>query len=85
MSAATSTWASASGRSSRRSTGRVLVVDEIALRDTNTLEMGRLVLSKYGSHTEGIAVYGDSAGMNRSTAGKSDYAILYELGFRTRG
>ncbi len=62
--------------------GRVQVVDEIALRDTNTLEMGRLVLSKYGSHTEGIAVYGDSAGMNRSTAGKSDYAILYELGFR---
>lgn len=61
---------------------RVLVVDELALRDTNTLEMGRLLVSKYGSHPAGIAVYGDSAGMNRSTAGKSDYAILHGLGLR---
>ena len=62
--------------------GNVLVLDEIALRDTNTLEMGKAVLSKYGSHAQGMAIYGDSAGMNRSTAGKSDYAILYELGLK---
>ena len=60
----------------------VRVVDEIALKDTNTMEMGKAVLSKYGSHRQGIAVYGDAAGMNRSTAGKSDYAILFELGLR---
>jgi len=62
--------------------GHVRVVDEIALKDTNTMEMGKAVLSKYGSHRQGIAVYGDAAGMNRSTAGKSDYAILFELGLR---
>lgn len=61
---------------------RVWVIDEVALRDTNTAEMGNAVLTKYGSHRQGIAVYGDAAGMNRSTAGKSDYAILHELGFK---
>lgn len=60
---------------------KVWAVDEIALRDTNTAQMGKAVLSKYASHRPGIAVYGDAAGMNRSTAGKSDYAILRELGF----
>lgn len=61
---------------------KVWAIDEIALRDTNTAAMGRAVLSKYGSHRAGIAVYGDAAGMNRSTAGKSDYAILHELGLK---
>lgn len=60
--------------------GVARVVDEIALKNTNTLEMGRKVLSKYGSHARGLAIYGDAAGSNRSTSGKSDYAILAELG-----
>ncbi|MBI5588335.1 MAG: hypothetical protein HY889_08230 [Deltaproteobacteria bacterium] len=60
----------------------VWVVDELALRNTNTVEMGRAALERYGGHKSGVIVYGDSAGMNRSTAGKSDYALLSDLGFK---
>lgn len=60
----------------------VWVIDEILLRNTNTVEMGKEALSRYGGHKAGAIIYGDAAGMNRSTAGKSDYALLYELGFR---
>ncbi|MBI5238425.1 MAG: hypothetical protein HY887_08405, partial [Deltaproteobacteria bacterium] len=60
---------------------RINVFDEIALRNTNTLEMGRELLRRYGGHGKGIVVYGDAAGGARSTAGKSDYAILAQLGF----
>ncbi len=59
----------------------VRVVDEFARRNTNTVEMGRAVLARYGGHRGGIALYGDAAGMQRSTAGKSDYALLADLGF----
>lgn len=61
---------------------RVWVVDEIALRNTNTVEMGRELLSRYGSHRAGIIVHGDAAGSSRSTSGKSDYALLSELGIK---
>lgn len=60
----------------------VRVVDEVALRNTSTAEMGKAVLARYGAHKKGLAVYGDAAGMSRSTAGRSDYAILHELGLR---
>ncbi len=61
---------------------RVFVFDEIALRNTNTLEMGREFLRRYGGHGGGVIVYGDSAGSARSTTGKSDYVILSELGLK---
>lgn len=60
----------------------VKVIDELALRNTNTVEMGKEALRRYGSHKAGVIVYGDAAGMSRSTAGKSDYAILFDLGFK---
>lgn len=60
----------------------VWVVDEIMLRNANTMEMARQVLSRYGSHGAGIIVYGDAAGMSRSTTGRSDYAILFEMGLK---
>lgn len=59
----------------------VWVFDEVVLRNTNTMDMGREVLRRYGSHKAGFIVYGDSAGSARSTAGKSDYAILSGMGF----
>ncbi|MBE7416001.1 MAG: hypothetical protein HS130_12605 [Deltaproteobacteria bacterium] len=62
----------------------VRVLDEIALRNTNTAEMGRALLAKYGGHKAGLVVYGDAAGMSRSTAGMSDYAILDGMGLRTQ-
>lgn len=62
--------------------GHVRVVDEILLRNTNTVEMGKEALARYGGHRAGAVIYGDAAGMSRSTAGKSDYALLRELGFK---
>ncbi len=62
----------------------VWVVDEIVLRNTNTMEMAGELMRRYGtsdSRKHGIVIYGDAAGSARSTTGKSDYAILYEMGF----
>jgi hypothetical protein len=53
----------------------VRVVDEIVLRDTNTMAMSKEALRRFGGHRAGIIVYGAAAGMSRSTTGKSDYAI----------
>lgn len=59
----------------------VRVFDEVVLRGTSTMEMGREVLARYGGHAGGFRVYGDAAGSARSTTGATDYAILAELGF----
>jgi len=59
---------------------RVWVFDEIVLHNTNTVEMGREFLKRYGRHEAGVVVYGDSAGSARSTTGKTDYVLLSELG-----
>lgn len=59
---------------------RILVFDELALKNTNTVEMSKRAMSLYGNHDRGIVVYGDSAGGSRSTAGKSDYALMSEVG-----
>lgn len=61
---------------------RAWVFDEVVLRNTNTVEMGKEVLARYRNHKSGFIVYGDSAGSSRSTTGKSDYALLFELGFK---
>ena len=62
---------------------RVWVFDELVLRNTNTIEMGTELLKRYGAYltSPGIVIYGDSAGKARSTGGRSDLAILHELGF----
>jgi len=66
-----------------QSDGRtVLVFDEIALGPTSTIAMSKELKARYGGHTPGIIIYGDAAGGARSTAGKSDYAILGEFGFK---
>ncbi|MBI5562747.1 MAG: hypothetical protein HY894_07865 [Deltaproteobacteria bacterium] len=63
---------------------QVWVVDEIMLCGTSTAEMGKAALGRFGGHPGGVVVYGDAAGLARSTAGASDYAILQELGFRNQ-
>lgn len=62
----------------------VWVIDEIAQKNTNTAEMCRAFLARHGGHRAGLVVYGDAAGMSRSTAGKSDYAILFEMGLKVQ-
>ncbi len=61
---------------------RVWVFDEIVLRNASTVEMAQELLRRYGHHKKGLVVYGDSAGSQRSTTGRSDYAILLDMGFR---
>jgi protein-tyrosine-phosphatase len=56
------------------------VFDEICLRNTNTEEMTKEMLTRYPN--KNIIVYGDSAGSSRTTAGKSDYAIMAQLGLK---
>lgn len=64
--------------------GKVRVFDEVVLKDTNTVEMARETIRRYNGHKPGVIVYGDAAGSARSTTGKSDYAILGEMGFRNQ-
>ena len=60
----------------------VWVFDEVVLRNTNTVEMARTFLERYPHHSAGVLVYGDAAGNARSTTGKSDYALLFEMGLK---
>ena len=64
--------------------GLVEVFDEIVQRDTNTVEMAKELLRRYGPYKKNIIVYGDASGRNRSTAGKSDYALLFEMGLKNQ-
>lgn len=59
---------------------KVYCIDEIHQLNTNTPEMTREYLKRYGKYD--TIVYGDSSGSSRSTAGKSDYAIMAEMGLR---
>ncbi|MEK7880788.1 MAG: terminase family protein [Deltaproteobacteria bacterium] len=61
---------------------KIRVFDEVALRNTNTVDMARELLRRYEGHEEGFLIYGDAAGSARTTAGKSDYALLLEMGFK---
>lgn len=60
---------------------KVWVVDEIALRNATTMEMAVEVLKRYGNHTAGFIVYGSAVGTIKASTGKSDYAILKDMGF----
>lgn len=60
---------------------KVWAFDEIALRNATTMEMAVEVLKRYGNHRAGFIVYGSAVGTIRSTAGKSEYAILKDMGF----
>jgi hypothetical protein len=45
------------------------------------MDMGMEILRRYGSHKKGFIVYGSAAGTVRGAAGKSEYAIMKDLGF----
>ncbi len=59
----------------------VWVIDEVVLHNTNTVDMAMEVRRRYDTRKLRVIVYGDAAGASRSTAGKSDYALLSECGF----
>jgi len=58
-------------------------VDEVAQRNSNTLRMGQEVMKRYGQHPAEFVLHGSAVGAIASY-GKSDYALLMDLGFRKR-
>lgn len=59
--------------------GLIYVFDEIVQPDTDTYHMAHEARQRLNGYR--TIVYGDSAGKARSTAGKTDYAILQDYGF----
>jgi hypothetical protein len=58
--------------------GRVVVVDEIFLRHSSTMDAAKAFLKRYGSHRAGVVIYGDAAGAHQQTTGASDYDVIRE-------
>ena len=58
--------------------GRVVVVDEIFLRHSTTVDAAKTFLKRYGEHRAGVVVYGDAAGAHAQTTGASDYDVIKE-------
>lgn len=62
--------------------GIVRIIDEIILPNSNTREVCREFISRYGGHQGELYVYGDATGRARSTAADqavwSDYEIIAE-------
>ena len=61
--------------------GKVWVFDEVSIRNATTMDMAIEILKKYGNHHGGFVVYGSAAGIIRASTGKSEYAILKDMGF----
>ncbi|MFQ5471986.1 MAG: terminase gpA endonuclease subunit, partial [Dehalococcoidia bacterium] len=59
---------------------KVWCFDEVTRRNATTTDMAMEILRRYGSHKRGFTIYGSAAGTAR-TAGKTEYAILKDLGF----
>ena len=58
----------------------VWAIDELKIRNSNTVRMGAETIRRYGNHKAGLVVYGSAAGADRTGGGRSDYAILSDLG-----
>ena len=55
------------------------VFGEMVIKNSNTPEMCRQLLEKYGNHRAGIIIYGDASGSSRHTnAAFSDYQIIID-------
>jgi hypothetical protein len=56
---------------------RVEIIDEIWLRNTNTLQTLSVLWARYRDHQGGFEFYGDATGRSRHTsASRSDYTII---------
>jgi hypothetical protein len=56
--------------------GKVVVLDEIFLRHSTTLDACEEFLKRHKEHRAGVVVYGDAAGMHAQTTGASDYEVI---------
>jgi hypothetical protein len=63
----------------RRPYKDVHVFDEFVIRNSNTPEMVKHILSKYENHKAGMIIYGDATGNSRDTSSSlSDYQIILD-------
>jgi hypothetical protein len=57
---------------------KVLVLDEIVVRNGTTAEACEEFLRRYPGHQAGLHIYGDASGNQRQTTGASDYEMIRE-------
>lgn len=57
---------------------KVLVLDEIVVRNGTTAEACEEFLKRYPEHRAGLQIYGDASGNQRQTTGASDYEMIRE-------
>ena len=58
--------------------GKVLVLDEIVVRNGTTMEACEEFLKRYPEHWAGVQIYGDASGNQRQTTGATDYEMIRE-------
>ena len=60
----------------QRLQGELLVLDEIVIERSSTLEACEEFRARYGNWRAGIQIYGDASGNNRRTTGTTDFEII---------
>ena len=58
--------------------GKVLVLDEIVVRNGTTMDASEEFLKRYPDHWAGVHIYGDASGNQRKTTGATDYEMIRE-------
>ncbi len=58
--------------------GKVLVLDEIVVRNGTTMDASEEFLKRYPEHWAGVHIYGDASGNQRQTTGATDYEMIRE-------
>lgn len=58
--------------------GRVVVLQEIFLRNATTQMAAEAFLTRFKEHRAGVVVYGDASGSHQQTTGTSDYDVIEE-------
>ncbi len=58
--------------------GKVLVLDEIVVRNGTTMDASEEFLKRYPDHWAGVHIYGDASGNQRQTTGATDYEMIRE-------
>src|SRR6185437_495212 len=62
----------------QRSGGKVLVLDEIVIRNATTRDACEEFLKRFGNHEAEVVVYGDASGNQQQTTGSTDYQMIRE-------
>jgi len=58
--------------------GKVLVLDEIVVRNGTTMDASEEFLKRFPDHWAGVHIYGDASGNQRQTTGATDYEMIRE-------